>query len=74
MSVSDQWVGNPCNRWFITPEVQPLILDKQPRLWVHGHTHTAFDYFIGKTRVVCEPMGYPGEGVKFNPKKVIDLP
>lgn len=28
-------------------------------LWVHGHTHTSFDYVTGGgTRVVCNPRGY----------------
>jgi predicted phosphodiesterase len=27
-------------------------------LWTHGHTHDAFDYMIGNTRVVCNPRGY----------------
>ncbi|GAB2886795.1 metallophosphoesterase [Paraburkholderia jirisanensis] len=27
-------------------------------LWVHGHTHTAFDYVENGTRVVCNPRGY----------------
>ncbi|OXH93504.1 metallophosphoesterase, partial [Burkholderia multivorans] len=28
-------------------------------LWVHGHTHTSFDYVVeGGTRVVCNPRGY----------------
>lgn len=26
--------------------------------WIHGHTHTCFDYFIGKCRVICHPFGY----------------
>jgi predicted phosphodiesterase len=30
------------------------------RLWIHGHTHDPFDYFIGQTRVVCNPRGYVG--------------
>lgn len=29
-------------------------------LWTHGHTHDKFDYFIGNTRVVCNPRGYEG--------------
>ncbi len=28
-------------------------------LWIHGHTHTSFDYRIKSTRVVCNPRGYP---------------
>lgn len=30
-----------------------------PMLWVHGHVHDAFDYIVGKTRVICNPRGYP---------------
>ena len=30
-----------------------------PALWVHGHTHTSFNYQRGNTRVVCNPRGYP---------------
>ena len=29
-----------------------------PRLWIHGHTHTRFDYQVGSCRVVCNPRGY----------------
>jgi hypothetical protein len=40
-------------------------------LWLHGHTHTACDYMIGRTRVLCNPRGYPQEsprqtGFKFD--------
>jgi len=28
-------------------------------LWVHGHTHSSFDYGLNGTRVVCNPRGYP---------------
>ena len=28
-------------------------------VWIHGHTHTSFDYRIQGTRVVCNPRGYP---------------
>ena len=31
------------------------------KLWVHGHTHTQFDYMIGDTRIVCNPSGYANE-------------
>ena len=29
-----------------------------PVLWIHGHTHTRFDYRVGNCRVVCNPRGY----------------
>ena len=38
--------------------MENFILEHQPRLWIHGHTHESFDYEIGKTRVVCNPRGY----------------
>ena len=72
-SLAEQYRGDPANRFYITPEMEPLILDRQPLLWVHGHTHTPFDYFIDKTRVICNPLGYEDEGVRFNPKLVIDI-
>ncbi|KQW52313.1 MULTISPECIES: metallophosphoesterase [unclassified Roseateles] len=30
-----------------------------PALWVHGHTHTSFDYERGNCRIVSNPRGYP---------------
>lgn len=30
----------------------------QADLWIHGHTHTSFDYCLDKARVVCNPRGY----------------
>ena len=35
-----------------------LDAGERPPLIVHGHTHTPFDYYIDKTRVVCNPIGY----------------
>ncbi len=28
------------------------------RLWIHGHTHDAFDYVVADTRILCNPRGY----------------
>lgn len=38
-------------------------------LWVHGHTHTSFDYELGRCRVLCNPRGYtyPGSPQPENP-------
>ena len=30
-------------------------------LWIHGRTHTFFDYRVRVTRVDCNPRGYPSE-------------
>jgi len=42
-------------------DLEDLITSTQPDLWIHGHIHTAADYLIGRTRVICNPMGYPEE-------------
>lgn len=51
------------------------ILEYEPLLWVHGHIHSPSDYLVGKTRVLCNPLGYPGEQSRatFIPNLVIDL-
>ena len=43
----------------------------QVALWVHGHSHTAVDYDVAGTRVVCNPRGYPGEDTDFKPNLVL---
>ncbi len=52
-----------------------LIKKYQPNLWIHGHTHTNFDYFIGDTRIICNPRGYSPFGLckKFNPNLIVEL-
>jgi hypothetical protein len=48
-------------------------------LWVHGHTHSSFDYLLNGTRVVCNPRGYPlrrqggFENPDFNASFAVDL-
>lgn len=36
----------------------PTLVRAPASLWIHGHTHTSFDYVVGGTRVVCNPRGY----------------
>jgi Icc-related predicted phosphoesterase len=38
-----------------------MFEDWAPTLWVHGHTHEAFDYRINDTRVIVNPRAYPNE-------------
>ncbi|CAG9174299.1 metallophosphoesterase [Cupriavidus respiraculi] len=51
----------------------------QADLWVHGHTHTSFDYRLDDARVVCNPRGYihrqsgAAENTHFDWCKVVEL-
>jgi predicted phosphodiesterase len=50
-----------------------------PVLWVHGHTHTSFDYRVGGCRVLCNPRGYQvgrrvvPENARFDAGRVVDV-
>lgn len=47
----------------------------QIKLWTHGHTHHAFEYTIGETKIICNPRGYIGYEIEANDfkLKVVDV-
>jgi predicted phosphodiesterase len=59
------WLGGPARRG-------------GPELWVHGHTHSQFDYEVAGCRVVSNPRGYrlqdsSWENAQFNPGLVVEV-
>lgn len=55
-------------------DLEGFIGSTNPDLWIHGHIHTAADYRIGQTRVLCNPMGYPEEkGTGYTDQLVIEI-
>jgi Icc-related predicted phosphoesterase len=62
------------NRGYFS-DLDQFILDRpQIKLWTHGHMHNNFDYTIGETRVVCNPMGYGSENQQgFLKENIIDV-
>jgi predicted phosphodiesterase len=44
-----------------------------PSLWIHGHVHRSQDYFVGTTRVLCNPRGYPLSYLKNAPMENPDF-
>ena len=59
-SVHEKYTGDACNRFFLCG-IDDVILELQPKVWIHGHTHIPFDYRMDDTRILCNPMGYPRE-------------
>jgi predicted phosphodiesterase len=55
--------------------LDPLVERSGAALWIHGHVHDAFDYTIGRTRVLVNPHGYPSEVGQngFNPVLVAEV-
>lgn len=60
MSTPTQFTHSPLNPYFVA-NIETQILEAQPKLFIHGHTHTPCSYRLGETQVYCNPMGYPGE-------------
>jgi len=42
-------------------DLEDMIIEHQPELWVHGHVHQHLDYRVGNTRVLANPRGYQGD-------------
>ena len=77
LSVSEKYASLPSNAAFVSDFSGWMHEDWAPTLWVHGHTHEAFDYRIGNTRVIVNPRAYPNEvsstEIAFAWNKVIDI-
>jgi len=74
-SIHQRYENDPLNPAYAS-NLNHLIEEYKPDLWVHGHTHFSFDYHIGRTRVVCNPRGYPtghANNPNFNPTKVVEI-
>lgn len=77
LSVSEKYASLPSNAAFVSDLSRWMHEDWAPMLWVHGHTHEAFDYRIGNTRVIVNPRAYPNEvsstALAFAWDKVIEI-
>jgi predicted phosphodiesterase len=74
LSTPEQFRDHGLNCYYQHPAMENVILQKNPKLWLHGHTHTAFDYKIGDTRIVCNPYGLPTQHDHgFNWDKIIEI-
>jgi len=71
-SVARFYKNSDLNGFFVSPSAEQVIKENQPKLWIHGHTHTNCDYYIGKTRVLCNPYGYPKEHRYFRTDLILE--
>lgn len=67
-----KWRNSQLSRFFVYPQ-DHLILDRQPKAWLFGHTHDPHESVLGQTRLISNPYGYPHEQFNPNPNKVIQL-
>jgi len=59
-----RFIGDELTPAFVS-DLDSLILEFQPALWVHGHTHWSVDYRLGNTRIYSNQLGYPKEDAGF---------
>jgi predicted phosphodiesterase len=71
-SLDPRHAGDALNPAYAS-DLTDLILQYQPDLWIHGHVHRSAEYWIGRTRVVCNPHGYGAENPAFDPALVIEV-
>ena len=73
-SVTPEFYNDLLNEAYFS-NLEPLIQQYQPSLWVHGHMHDMRTYNIDKTLVICNPRGYPSQygNNGFVDKLVIDI-
>lgn len=64
-SIAKQWINHPIIKFFYMP-MEEVIVNKKPKVWIHGHTHYSFDYEFDSTRIICNPYGYVNRGINPN--------
>jgi len=74
----DEWAGD-LGAWrtfdaAFASDLEWLIRDYAPALWVHGHTHMSCDYWIGPTRVVSNQIGYHAEASGWDATYTVEVP
>lgn len=74
-SVAPEYASDPVSSAFAS-NLDELL--RPATLWIHGHTHTSFDYLVGQCRVVANPLGYimkggHAENDDFDPNLIVEL-
>lgn len=72
-SVPEIYKNDPVTAAYAS-NLESLILNYQPKYWIHGHIHAPSRYNIGETEVICNPHGYINEKDEgFNPEFIIEI-
>lgn len=69
-SIHDDYRTDRLNGCYAS-DLEYLMLQYEPAFWLHGHVHMYKNYFVGKTNVVCNPLGYRGYEKNNHKKELI---
>jgi predicted phosphodiesterase len=56
---NSQYLNSALMPAFNATDMEKIIIDHQPTLWIYGHTHECDDQQVAQTRVVSNQLGYP---------------
>lgn len=71
-SITPCYKGSPLNSFFAN-DYSDIIEKNNPKLWIHGHTHSNADYVSFETRVICNPLGYSDENRYFDKHLIVEI-
>ncbi len=72
-SILPAYSGHPLNRFFLC-DMSDVIVNQEPAIWIHGHTHSSLNYKLFETQIICNPFGNPdGVNKDFDPGFVIEI-
>lgn len=71
-SIAPQYANDTLMNGGYASNLEHMMVDNAV-LWCHGHMHNSFDYKVNNTRVVCNPLGYPGERKEVNTRLVLEI-
>jgi Icc-related predicted phosphoesterase len=71
-SLQPAFVGDPQQPRYLSDKAA-FIEETQPAMWLHGHTHQAVSYRVGRTFIANNPRGYRHESTGFRWDLVHDL-
>lgn len=62
-----KFMGSPLSGFFFSNQ-EDLLVERKPKVWIHGHHHTNSRYILEGVEILCNPFGYAGyeENIEFN--------
>lgn len=59
--IQEKWRGSVIMNGLYSSNLSSFILDNNIKLWIHGHTHGAYEVQVGDCLVTSNTRGYPRE-------------
>jgi predicted phosphodiesterase len=73
LSIHEKYKKYGISNYFFASNYDKFIKDSGAIMWIHGHTHTPFNYKIGDTSIISNPRGYPGEVPDFSEHSLYEV-